>query len=132
MTKLHDIFCGSALPPLASEKCSGKKNNVLQPPPPDPERRPHTLSDTMPDGLIYKNSGGMDQHILQQTFREVSACRRAGILINTFMLAQDPYLVQFVQKVSEIARGKAYFTSTQTLGQYIMMDFMRRKRRKVS
>ena len=87
---------------------------------------------TMPDGLIYKNSGGMDQHILQQTFREVSACRRAGILINTFMLAQDPYLVQFVQKVSEIARGKAYFTSTQTLGQYIMMDFMRRKRRRIS
>ncbi len=87
---------------------------------------------TLPDGLIYKNSGGMDQHILQQTFREVSACRRTGILINTFMLAQDPYLVQFVQKVSEIARGKAYFTSTQTLGQYIMMDFMRRKRRKIS
>ena len=87
---------------------------------------------TLPDGLIYKNSGGMDQHILQQTFREVSACRRAGILINTFMLAQDPYLVQFVQKVSEIARGKAYFTSTHTLGQYIMMDFMRRKRRKIS
>ena len=87
---------------------------------------------TMPDGLIYKNSGGMDEHILQQTFREVSACRRAGILINTFMLAQDPYLVQFVQKVSEIARGKAYFTSTQTLGQHIMMDFMRRKRRKIS
>ena len=87
---------------------------------------------TLPDGLIYKNSGGMDQHILQQTFREVSACRRSGILINTFMLAQDPYLVQFVQRVSEIARGKAYFTSTQTLGQYIMMDFMRRKRRKIS
>ena len=87
---------------------------------------------TRPDGMIYKNSGGMDQHILQQTFREVSACRRAGILINTFMLAQDPYLVQFVQKVAEIARGKAYFTSTQTLGQYIMMDFMRRKRRKIS
>ena len=87
---------------------------------------------TLPDGLIYKNSGGMDQHILKQTFREVSACRRAGILINTFMLAQDPYLVQFVQRVSEIARGKAYFTSTQTLGQYIMMDFMRRKRRKIA
>ncbi len=87
---------------------------------------------TLPDGLIYKNSGGMDEHILRQTFREVSACRRAGILINTFMLAQDPYLVQFVKKVSEIARGKAYFTSTQTLGQYIMMDFMRRKRRKIS
>ncbi len=87
---------------------------------------------TMPDGQIYKNSGGIDQHILRQTFREVAACRRSGILINTFMLAREAYLVQFIQKVCEIARGKAYFTSTQTLGQYIMMDFLRRKRRNVS
>jgi Ca-activated chloride channel family protein len=46
------------------------------------------------------------------------------------MLANDPYLVQFVQKVSEIARGKAYFTTTLTLGQYIMMDFLRNKRKR--
>jgi Ca-activated chloride channel family protein len=85
---------------------------------------------TMPDGRVYTNSGGLDPHILERTFREVAACRKSGILINTFMLAQDPYLVQFVQKVSEIARGKAYFTSTMTLGQYIMMDFMKRKRRR--
>jgi Ca-activated chloride channel family protein len=70
--------------------------------------------------------------VLKRTFQEVAACRRAGILINTFMLARDPYLVQFVQKVSEIARGKAYFTSTMTLGQYIMMDFMKRKRRRIA
>ncbi|MDX1645670.1 MAG: VWA domain-containing protein [Longimicrobiales bacterium] len=85
---------------------------------------------TMPDGRVYTNSGGLDPTILKRTFQEVSACRKSGILINTFMLAQDPYLVQFVQKVSEIARGKAYFTSTMTLGQYIMMDFMRNKRRR--
>ena len=48
------------------------------------------------------------------------------------MLANDPYLVQFVQKVSEIARGKAYFTNTMTLGQSIMMDFLRNKRRNIS
>jgi Ca-activated chloride channel family protein len=83
---------------------------------------------TMPDGQVYTNSGGLDPHILKRTFQEVAACRRSGILINTFMLARDPALVQFVQKVSEIARGKAYFTSTMTLGQYIMMDFMKRKR----
>jgi Ca-activated chloride channel family protein len=77
------------------------------------------------------NSGGLDGHILQRTFREVAACRKSGILINTFMLARDPQLVQFVQKVTEIARGKAYFTTTLTLGQYIMMDFLKRKRRKV-
>jgi Ca-activated chloride channel family protein len=85
---------------------------------------------TLPDGRVYTNSGALDPMILKRTFQEVAACRKAGILINTFMLANDPYLVQFVQKVSEIARGKAYFTSSMTLGQYIMMDFMRNKRRR--
>jgi Ca-activated chloride channel family protein len=85
---------------------------------------------TLPDGRVYTNSGGLDPAILKRTFQEVSACRKNGILINTFMLANDPYLVQFVQKVSEIARGKAYFTSSMTLGQFIMMDFMRNKRRR--
>ncbi len=85
---------------------------------------------TLPDGRVYTNSGGLDPMILKRTFQEVAACRKSGILINTFMLANDPSLVQFVQKVSEIARGKAYFTSTMTLGQYIMMDFLRNKRRR--
>jgi len=87
---------------------------------------------TMPDGRVYTNSGGLDPMILKRTFQEVAACRKAGILINTFMLANDPYLVQFVQKVSEIARGKAYFTTSLTLGQYIMMDFLKNKRKKAS
>lgn len=86
---------------------------------------------TLPDGRVYTNSGGLDAHILRRTFKETAACRKAGILINTFMLARDPYLVSFVRKVSEIARGKAYFTSTMTLGQYIMMDFLKGKRRRV-
>jgi len=83
---------------------------------------------TLPDGQVYLNSGGLDQFILKETFQQVSACRKSGILINTFMLARDPYLMQFVQRVSEIARGKAYFTSTVSLGQSIMMDFLKRKR----
>ncbi len=87
---------------------------------------------TLPNGQVYTNSGGLDEHILQRTFQEVAVCRRAGILINTFMLARDPHLVEFVRKVTEIARGKAYFTSTLTLGQYIMMDFLRRKRRRMA
>ena len=52
---------------------------------------------------------------------------QAGILINTFMLANDHYLVEFVKKVTEIARGKAYFTSTATLGQYLLMDYLKKK-----
>ena len=87
---------------------------------------------TLPDGRVYTTSASLDPIILKRTFQEASACRKAGILINTFMLASDPYLVQFVQKVSEIARGKAYFTSTMTLGQYIMMDFLKNKRRRLS
>ena len=86
---------------------------------------------TLPDGQVYLNSGGLDPFILKETFSQVAACRKSGILINTFMLARDPYLVQFVQKVSEIARGKAYFTSTMSLGQSIMMDFLKGKRRKM-
>ena len=82
---------------------------------------------TLPDGRVYTNPMGLDPRILQETFREVGACRKEGILINTFMLARDPLLVRFVDQVSEIARGKAYFTSTMTLGEYIMKDFLTRK-----
>src|SRR5438876_1054411 len=87
---------------------------------------------TMPNGQIYKNSFGLDTTVIAQTLREVALCRRTGIMINTFMLARDRALVEFVKKVSEICRGKAYFTTTMTLGQFILMDFLRRKTRKVS
>jgi Ca-activated chloride channel family protein len=86
---------------------------------------------TVAPGQIYKNPIGLDARILRETYREVSLSRRAGIQINTFMLAQDYALVEFVKKVSQLCRGKAYFTSTVTLGQYIMMDFLRRRVRKV-
>ena len=85
---------------------------------------------TLPDGRVYKNSMGLDHLVLKETFHEVGACRKSGILINTFMLARDPALVAFVNQVTQIARGKAYFTSTMTLGQYIMRDFLRRKTRR--
>ena len=87
---------------------------------------------TMPTGRIYVNSVGLDPKILAATYREVGLCRQSGIMINTFMLARDRSLVDFVKKVSEICRGKAYFTTTMTLGQFILMDFMKRKTRRVS
>jgi Ca-activated chloride channel family protein len=87
---------------------------------------------TMPNGQIYKNSMGLDAMVIQHTMREVAHCRRAGIMINTFMLARDRALVEFVKRVTAISRGKAYFTNTMTLGQFILMDFLRRKTRKVS
>jgi len=87
---------------------------------------------TMPDGRIYKNAMGLDAYVLQQTLGEVTECRRAGIVVNTFMLARDRALVEFVKMVSSITRGRAYFTNTMTLGQFILMDFLKRKTRKVS
>ena len=86
---------------------------------------------TMPDGRVYKNPAGLDPFVLRETFREVGACRNSGIVINTFMLARDAALVQFVAKVSEMARGRAYFTSTMTLGQYVMRDFLKRRTRRL-
>ncbi len=82
---------------------------------------------TEPDGSIYRNAFGLDPYVVGQTFREVSQCRRSNILINTFMLARDHDLVAFVRKVTEICRGKAYFTTPHSLGQYILMDYMRNK-----
>ncbi len=85
----------------------------------------------MPYGRMYVNSMGLDPKILEATYREVAACRRSGIMINTFMLARERSLVNFVKRVCEISKGKAYFTNTMTLGQFILMDFMKRKTRRV-
>jgi Ca-activated chloride channel homolog len=82
---------------------------------------------TLEDGRIYKNAFGLDPFVVGQTLEEVNKCKRAGILINTFMLASDYSLVHFVQKITEMCRGKAYFTTPYTLGQYLLMDYMSRK-----
>ena len=87
---------------------------------------------TMPNGQVYKNSMGLDAFVLQETLKQVTDCRRSGIMINTFMLARDRALVEFVKMVSSITRGRAYFTNTMTLGQFILMDFLKRKTKTVS
>jgi Ca-activated chloride channel family protein len=86
---------------------------------------------TLEDGRIYKNAFGLDPFVVGQTLEEVNKCKRAGILINTFMLASDYSLVHFVQKITEMCRGKAYFTTPYTLGQYLLMDYMSRKTRQI-
>ncbi len=86
---------------------------------------------TLEDGRIYKNAFGLDPLVISKTLEEVNRCKRQGILINTFMLASDYGLVNFVQKVTELCRGKAYFTTPYTLGQYLLMDYMNRKTRTV-
>jgi len=86
---------------------------------------------TLEDGRIYKNAFGLDPLVISETLHEVARCRRNGILVNTFMLASDYGLVSFVQKVTEICRGKAYFTTPYTLGQYLLMDYMQKKVKRI-
>ncbi len=86
---------------------------------------------TQPDGRVYKNAFGLDPFIVSETFAEVAACRKAGILINTFMLARDYDLVSFVRRVAAICHGKAYFTTPYTLGQYVLMDYLDKKTRTI-
>jgi Ca-activated chloride channel family protein len=86
---------------------------------------------TLEDGRTYRNAFGLDPLVISRTLEEVNRCKKQGILINTFMLASDYGLVQFVQKVTELCRGKAYFTTPHTLGQYLLMDYMNNKSRRV-
>ncbi|MCX6602937.1 MAG: hypothetical protein NTV52_05030 [Acidobacteria bacterium] len=86
---------------------------------------------TLDDGQIYKNPFGLDPMVIAKTLEEVSRCKRQGIMINTFMLAQDYNLISFVKKISELCKGKAYFTTPYTLGQYLLMDYMTRKSKMV-
>jgi len=82
---------------------------------------------TLEDGRIYKNAFGLDPFVVGETLEEVNKCKRTGIMINTFMLATDYSLVQFVQKITQMCKGKAYFTTPYNLGQYLLMDYMQRK-----
>jgi Ca-activated chloride channel homolog len=91
--------------------------------------KPSALTES--DGRIYRNPFGLDPRVVSLTVKEVANCRRQSIMINTFMLARDRELVAFVKKVSEMCRGKAYFTSPYTLGQFLLLDYMNKKTRTV-
>ncbi|HYJ45007.1 MAG TPA: VWA domain-containing protein [Pyrinomonadaceae bacterium] len=80
---------------------------------------------------LYKNSMGGDPVVMDATFREVQACRKAGIQVNTFMLASDYYLVEFVKQMSAMTSGKAYFATPGNLTQFVLIDFLRRKKSRV-
>lgn len=81
--------------------------------------------------LLYKNSMGNDPFVMAETFKEVQACRKAGIMINTFMLASDPYLVEFVKQMTAMTRGKAYFANPNNLTEFVLMDFLKRRSSRV-
>jgi Ca-activated chloride channel family protein len=80
---------------------------------------------------LYKNSMGMDPFVMAETFKEVQACRKAGVMINTFMLASDYYLVEFVKEMTAMTHGKAYFANPNNLSQFVLMDFLKRRTSRV-
>ena len=84
-----------------------------------------------PTRRLYKNSMGGDPFVMAETFKEVQACRKAGIMINTFMLASDFYLVEFVKQMSAMTNGKAYFANPGNLSQFVLIDFLRRRTSRV-
>jgi Ca-activated chloride channel family protein len=90
-------------------------------------------SDSMPgeQRLLYKNSMGNDPFVMAETFKEVQACRKSGVMINTFMLAGDYYLVEFVKEMTAMTRGKAYFANPENLTEFVLMDFLKRRTSRV-
>ena len=95
-------------------------------------REPQSRADgTALQRRLYKNSMGGDPWVMEATFREVQACRKSGIMINTFMLASDYYLVEFVKQMSAMTNGKAYFANPNNLSQFVLIDFLRRRKSRV-
>jgi Ca-activated chloride channel family protein len=101
----------------AGEKSAGRDDGDSQ-----------TGTPALPTRRLYKNSMGGDPLVMDATFREVQACRKAGIMINTFMLASDYYLVEFVKQMTAMTNGKAYFANPNNLSQFVLIDFLRRKK----
>ena len=81
------------------------------------------------NGHLYTNSFGLDMKIVNRTLEEADRCRRAGIPITTFMLATDPMLVNFIEQLSQINRGRAFYSSPDRLGEYILADYIRNRRK---
>ncbi|MFQ5866011.1 MAG: VWA domain-containing protein [bacterium] len=82
-------------------------------------------------GRIYKNPFGLDRKIVNQTLNEAHLCRREKITLTTFMVARDPWLVDFVKKLTEVNKGRAYYSSLNKLGEYIFVDYIRNRKQRL-
>ena len=83
------------------------------------------------NGEIYKNPFGLDLRIVNLTLEEADQCRRQKIVITTFMIATDTFLQQFVDQLTKINRGRAYFASPDNLGEFLLADYIRNRRSRV-
>lgn len=82
-------------------------------------------------GRLYKNSFGLDPRIVNKTLDEAVQCRREKIVVSTFMVAQDPYLVNFVEEFTKANQGRAYYSSLNNLGEFVFVDYLRNRRKRV-
>jgi uncharacterized protein with von Willebrand factor type A (vWA) domain len=83
------------------------------------------------NGEIYKNPFGLDRRVVNKTLEEAEYCRRLGIPITTFMLTTDPLLVDFVERFTEINRGRAYYSELDRLGSFVLVDYVKNRKRRV-
>jgi len=81
-------------------------------------------------GRLYKNSFGLDPRIVNKTLDEAVACRREKVTISTFMVARDPYLVNFIEELTKANHGRAYYSGIQNLGEFVFVDYIRNRRKK--
>ncbi len=82
-------------------------------------------------GYLYKNSFGLDPKIVNQTLAVARSCRRHGIVITTFMVARDSYLINFVDELTRVNKGRAYYSSPERLGGYLFEDYQRNKKKRL-
>jgi uncharacterized protein with von Willebrand factor type A (vWA) domain len=84
------------------------------------------------NGRLYKNAFGLDPKIVNKTLDEAVQCRRKRIAITTFMVTQDPYLVRFVERFTQLNKGRAYFADLENLGSYLFVDYNQNRRKRVN
>lgn len=83
------------------------------------------------NGRYYKNSMGLDRKVIGKTLNMAAQCKRLNIPITTFMIAQDPYLQQFVRQFTQVNGGRAFYSSLSGLGEYIFEDYIKNRRRTI-
>ena len=83
------------------------------------------------DGRYYKNSNGLDPYITNKCYAMAQQARRLHIPITTFMIAQDPYLIEFIKKFTEANKGKAFFTGLENLGEMIFEDYETNRKKRI-
>jgi len=101
-----------------------------------PNKQIFLITDGKPSAItegnqVYKNPFGLDMRIVNRTLEEADQCRRQKVVVTTFMIATDPLLTDFVEKLTQVNRGRAFFASPYNLGEFVLADYIKNRRRRV-